>query len=352
MMDTPDCRNSRILIVDDEPRNVALMARVLKNDGFQNIQGTSDPVNGCELYQKFRPNLVLLDLKMPQMDGFQVMSKLHEIAKDNALHVMVITALRDEDTCRKALKAGAEDVLAKPFIIDDFLARIHKMLELHLEADAEDEALFSIVDQVHSLSDTLDRTHLEFFQCLGRTAEFHDEETGYHVVRLSYYSAILGRAAGLSADDCHLLLRASPMHDIGKIAIPDHILFKPEKLDAYEWEIMKSHTVKGAEILSGDESDLIQMARQIALEHHEKWDGSGYPHGVKGEDISLAARIVAICDVFDALTTERCYKKAWTVAQAVQEIESQSGLHFDPWLVEKFKEILPKIIEIKEKFRD
>jgi len=353
MTNLPDCRESKILIVDDEPQNVALLERILKKGGYSNIQGTCDPVNGCELFKHFHPNLVLLDLKMPGMNGFEVMDQLHKIEKDHPVPVMIITALWDRETCQKAMKAGAQDVLGKPFNAGDLLRRVHKTLEAKLESALTDKDLFAIVDQVDSLSTALDRTHLEFFQCLGRAAEFHDNETGQHVIRLSYFSTLLGHAAGMSPEECDLLLRASPMHDIGKIGIPDHILFKPGKLDAYEWKIVKSHTTRGAEILSGgDGSELIRMARDIALEHHEKWDGSGYPNGLKGENISLAARIVAICDVFDALTSERCYKKAWSVEKAVAEIENNKGLHFDPVLVEKFMKILPKILAVMEKFRD
>lgn len=193
---------------------------------------------------------------------------------------------------------------------------------------------------------------MEIIQRLARAGEYRDNETGYHIIRMSRYSEMLGRAIGMTPRECELLLQASPMHDIGKIGIPDSILLHPEKLDADQWEIMKTHVNIGAEILSGSSSKLMNMAKAIALTHHEKWNGSGYPNGLKGEEIPLEGRIVAMADVFDALTSERPYKKAWSIEDAVLELEKNSGEHFDPSLIGKFKKILPSILGIKEAYSD
>ncbi|MBI4384353.1 MAG: HD domain-containing protein [Nitrospinae bacterium] len=198
----------------------------------------------------------------------------------------------------------------------------------------------------------LRETQLEIVRRLGRAAEYRDNETGYHVIRMSLYSESLGKALGMSEKECETLRFASPMHDVGKIGIPDNILLKPGKLDEREWKIMKTHAAIGAEILKGSRSELLKMAEAIALTHQEKWDGSGYPNGLAGEDIPVVGRITAVCDVFDALTSERPYKRAWSVEEAVDYIETQSGKHFDPRLVPLFKSVLPEILENKAKYRE
>jgi putative two-component system response regulator len=198
--------------------------------------------------------------------------------------------------------------------------------------------------------DEIRETRLAIVQRLGRASEYKDNETGMHVIRMSHYSRIIARAAGFSEHEADDLLNAAPMHDVGKIGIPDSIIRKPGKLDADEWREMQRHAEIGAEIIGHDASSLLQMARRIALYHHEKWDGSGYPEGLKGEAIPIEARIVAIADVFDALTSVRPYKKAWTVDDAVNLIVSESGKHFDPTLVSVFVQEIPAILEIKARW--
>jgi putative two-component system response regulator len=195
-------------------------------------------------------------------------------------------------------------------------------------------------------------TRMEIIRRLGRAAEYRDNETGLHIIRMSKFSEILGRTAGMDADWCEMLLNASPMHDIGKIGIPDRILLKPGKFEPEEWEIMKTHAAIGAEILSGHHSDLMEMARVIAITHHEKWDGTGYPNGLKGEDIPLVGRIVALADVFDALTSERPYKKAWSVEDALGYLLENRGMHFDPNLVGVFEKVLPEILAVREQYAE
>jgi len=206
--------------------------------------------------------------------------------------------------------------------------------------------------RVQERTQELFQTQLEIIKRLGLAAEYRDNETGLHIVRMSQISALLAKAAGLDDVEAEMVLNASPMHDIGKIGIPDHILLKPGKLNSEEWVTMQTHTTIGARILSGHHSSLLEMACEIALTHHEKWDGSGYPKGLKGNDIPLTGRIVALADVFDALTSERPYKHAWTARDAVTLIKEDSGKHFDPRLVEQFLSLLPEIVAIKEKYAE
>jgi len=282
---------------------------------------------------------------MPYIDGFQVMEKLNSFEENSYAPVLVLTAQADEDNQLRALHSGAKDFLSKPFTSSEVLARINNMLEVRLLNK-------NLEQKVQERTKELNETRLEIIRRLGHAAEYRDNETGMHVIRMSIYSATIARAAGLDKEECERILKASPMHDLGKIGISDDILLKPGKLDDHQWKIMKTHPGMGAKILSGSQSDLLKMAETIALTHQEKWDGSGYPKGLKGEEIPLVGRIVAIADVFDALTTERPYKKEWPFEKAVALIEEGSGKHFDPQLVAIFKDILPKILEIKEKFAE
>jgi putative two-component system response regulator len=347
-----DVLESKILVVDDQESNVRLLEYLLLRNGYHSVRWTTEPRDVAEIYQEFRPDLVLLDLKMPHMDGVEVMEKLQEIERENPPTIVVITANNDNEEKIRCLASGALDFLAKPFNGVEVAARIKNILnvrQLHNRAHHQNKVLDQKVrERTQELADT----RLEVVQRLCRAAEYRDNETGMHVNRMSRFSCLLAEALGLPASQCELVQHASPMHDIGKIGIPDRILQKPGKLDAGEWEIMKTHTEIGAEILSGSSSKLLQMAENIARSHHEKWDGSGYPNGLKGEDIPIEGRIVAICDVFDAFTSERPYKKKWPVEKAIQEVKNNSGIHFDPVLVNKFLEILPKVLKEMESCRN
>ncbi len=347
-----DVREGKILIVDDEESNVKLLEHLLLQNGFHSIRWTTDSRDAVHIYQDFRPDLVLLDLNMPHMDGHEVMEKIHEIEKETYPSIIVITADNNEEAKIRSLASGALDFLHKPFDIVEVAARIRNTLNVRLLHNRVNHQNKVLDQKIRERTQELSDTRLEVVQRLGRAAEYRDNETGMHVIRMSRYASLLAEAAGLSPDQCELLLHASPMHDIGKIGIPDHILLKPGKLNAAEWETMKTHSDIGAQILSGSGSDLMNMAESIASTHHEKWDGSGYPCRLKGEDIPLEGRIVAICDVFDALTSERPYKHEWPVGKAVQELKDLSGAHFDPALVDKFNDVMPEILKVKERYQD
>ncbi len=343
---------AKILIVDDEKANVLLLEDILENEGYVNFKSMLDSRNALDMYKKFRPDLVLLDLNMPYLDGFQVMEQLKELEKDSYAPVLVLTAQADRNTRLRALALGARDYIEKPFDITEVTQRILNMLEIRLLHNQVRDQNQLLEEKVRLRTRELEETRQEAILRLGRAAEYRDNETGMHVIRMSRLSARLAKEIGLNYEECQLMLQASPMHDVGKIGIPDEILLKPGKLNEKEWEIMKKHPEIGAEILSGGHSAVMQMAETIALTHQDRWDGSGYPHGLKGEKIPLAGRIVAICDVFDALTSKRYYKEAFSIEKSMQIIEQGSGKDFEPALVETFKRVLPEMIRIVKELPD
>lgn len=354
-----DLKAGHIIVVDDEPANLKLVERVLDVGGFKNVTLIEDPTTVIEEYNKKGADLFLIDLNMPVMDGFELIEALTGLNDEFLPPILVLTAQQAQEYRQKALDAGARDFVTKPFVVNELLARVKNQLEMrqaqsmlrqqnqHLEEKVDERT--KELQVAHQL---LHESRLQVVRRLGRAAEYRDNETGLHIIRMSYISVIIGRAASMSEEDLDLLLNASPMHDIGKIGVPDQILLKPGKFEPEEWEIMKTHAQIGADILSGDDSPMMAMAREIALTHHEKWDGSGYPNGLKGESIPLVGRISAIADVFDALTSARPYKKAWEVDAAVDYIKEQSGKHFDPQLIEYFIENLSEIVSIKEKYME
>ena len=342
-----------ILIVDDEPKNVELLRQSLEHDGYENIESTTDSREALPLFEKFNPSLVLLDLRMPHLDGFQVMKQLQSVGKGDSMPpILVLTAQSDNLICLRAFERGARDFMGKPFNIHELLSRVRNSLEVYLLQKALRGQNEMLEQKVQARTEELHSTRLSVIQRLGRAAEYKDNETGNHVIRMSQYSALLAKKIGLDESHCDLILNAAPMHDIGKIGIPDKVLLKPDKLDHDEWAVMKTHVTIGGEILSEDSSELLKLAQKVALQHHERFDGSGYPNGLKGEEIAIETRIVTICDVFDALTSERPYKKAWSVEDAIAELEDKSGSLFEPKLVAEFKEILPEVLAVKEKHSD
>ncbi|MDH5484512.1 MAG: response regulator [Gammaproteobacteria bacterium] len=350
-----DIKSAKILLVDDEAANIKLLERILAMSGFTSVVSTQDPRQVLAMYLEHAPDIILLDLNMPHMDGYDVLDQLHQQVDTDLPPILVLTAQYMQEHRQKAFDKGASDYVTKPFDTSELLSRVSNLLEVHLFHKLIKDQNQMLEQKVEERTRELRKAHkqihdsrLQIVRRLGRAAEYRDNETGLHIIRMSKMASLLARAAGMDEAAADLVLNASPMHDIGKIGIPDNILLKPGKFEADEWEIMKTHAQIGADILSGDDSPLLSMAREIALTHHEKWDGSGYPNGLRGEDIPLVGRITALADVFDALTSERPYKKAWTVEDALNLIREQSGKHFDPALVEAFEELLPEIIKIKE----
>ncbi|MFZ6819262.1 HD domain-containing phosphohydrolase [Undibacterium sp. Ji22W] len=315
----------KILIVDDAPTNLQILRQVLHED--YRLLFALDGEKALRLAQDELPNLILLDVMMPGLTGLDTCKLLKNTPQTKAIPVIFVTALSDASDESAGFDAGAVDYITKPISPAIVRARV----KTHLSLVGVDE---------------LQKTRLQIIQCLGRAAEYRDNETGLHVIRMSHYARILALAAGFSKIYAEELFNAAPMHDIGKIGTPDSVLLKPGKLDQEEWSLMQKHVLMGAEILGEHDSPLLQIARTIALHHHEKYDGSGYPHQIVGDAIPVEARIVAIADVFDALTSVRPYKKAWTVDEAVDLLQKEKGKHFDPELVDLFIAQLPAVLEI------
>lgn len=352
LVDRESLLQARILIVDDQPANVLLLQKILQVEGYRNLVGISDPTQVRDLHQAQPFDLILLDIRMPLLDGFGVMAQLRENAGDDYVAILVLTAQTDEETRLRALKDGATDFVTKPFNRVEVINRIRNLLEvrlLHTQVRQQNQIL---EQRVRERTAELNETRLEIIRRLGLAAEYRDNETGLHIIRMSLYAHRLALQSGLDEAHAELILNASPMHDIGKLGIPDRILLKPGKLDAEEWRIMQGHAQIGADILEGHPSELLQMAARIALCHHEKWDGGGYPRQLKGEDIPVEARIAAVVDVFDALTSVRPYKAAWPLEQALDEIRRLSGSHFEPRLVEHFLAMLPQVREIMTQYAE
>lgn len=352
-------QKSRILIVDDKQPNIELLEDMLSEEGYSNVIGISDSRDAADLYQGFGPDIVLLDLNMPYKDGFQVMAELKQLEPDSYVPILVLTASQDEESRLRALDSGARDFISKPFNRTEVLLRIRNILEvrqLQNQVRQQNEQLekhnLILAETVRERTRELRKTRLEVINRLGRAAEYRDNETGFHIIRMSKMSQVIALAYGMSEQKADILLHASPMHDIGKIGIPDHVLLKPGKLDSEEWEIMKTHTNIGEKILNGHDSKLLLIATEVAITHHEKWDGSGYPKGLSGDDIPITGRICAIADVFDALTSDRPYKKAWSIDQTLELIKQGRGCHFDPDLVDILLEKLDEIIGIKEAYKE
>ena len=344
--------NAKILAVDDQELSIRLLVGILEKAGYRNITQTTDPRLASKLYEKIMPDLIILDLNMPYMDGFQVMSQIRQLEGDNYLPLLMISGEENHEMRFLALESGAKDFLKKPYDRVEVLVRIRNIIEvrmLHNEVRNQNKILDFKVNQ---RTQELYETQLDVIQRLARAVEFRDTETGMHIIRMSHFSAMLAAQAGLKKDICDLILAASPLHDIGKIGIPDSILRKPGKLTPEEWEIMKTHTTIGAELLKGGNSQFLIMASEIALTHHEKWDGTGYPYGISGERIPLIGRICCLCDVFDALMTKRPYKNAWSIEATLEEIRKGKDAHFDPRLVDLFLKIVPELRHVHEKYAD
>lgn len=336
---------ARILIVDDQKLNLIVLRSLLKQHGYINVVTLDDPLQVAPLWLQQRFDLILLDLEMPGMSGIEVMKTLENIEQDAYLPILVITANTEESTRLEALAHGAQDFLNKPFNPSEVLSRIRNMLTVRLLYKRMEDKISERTRQLHE-------TRLEVIRCLGRAAEYRDNETGQHVIRMGQFAAHIAHRMGLSATHCDLILNATPMHDVGKIGIPDRILLKPGRLEPEEFEIIKTHPIIGSNILAGYHDEPLITARKIALTHHEKWNGNGYPNGLKREEIPIESRICAVADVFDALTSKRPYKLAWSVEEALALITRERGEHFDPQAVDALLGGMDVILSIQKTICD
>jgi putative two-component system response regulator len=333
--------NSRILIIDDQPQNVILLEKILRQAGYVHIKGITDSRTALTTFSEFQPDLVAMDLRMPHVDGFALLKQMRSRIPAGAfIPVLVLTADNSRKAKQDALSMGAKDFVTKPLDVMEVSLRIYNLLEtrwLHVELSRHNETL---EEKVRDRTLELEAAQLEILQRLALAAEYRDDCTGQHTQRVGHLAALLGRAIGLPKDHVELIRQAAPLHDVGKIGIPDGILLKPSSLTAEEYSQIKTHTNIGRIILSGSRFPILQMAERIALHHHERWDGHGY-YGIKETDIPLEARIVSIVDVFDVVTHERPYKKAAGVEFAMDTIRQERGKQFDPSLVDVFVNLQP-----------
>lgn len=328
----------RILIVDDETSNIQLMRQILKDKYSLSI--ATDGEKALQLSHSVKPDLILLDVMMPNMDGYEVCKRLKSDKRTANIPVIFVTAKVEIEDEQTGFDVGGVDYIAKPVSKPIVLARI----KTHLKLYDQNRTYRNMVKEQTSELQSSQRAAIHM---LGEAGHYNDTDTAVHIWRMASFASAIARKAGWSVEKAAIIEMAAPMHDTGKIGIDDSILKKPGKLNDEEWKTMKNHSTIGHAILSKSNSHLFEMAADIALYHHEKWDGSGYPSGLKEEDIPESARIVAIADVFDALTMKRPYKKAWTIKKSFDEIEKFKGIHFDPFLVDCFLEIKSEIIELK-----
>lgn len=350
MINSSDILNAKVLVVDDQEANVRLLECILRGAGYTSVASTIDSRQVCELHRQNRYDLILLDLQMPGMDGFQVMKNLKEIETEGYLPVLVITA--EPGHKLRALQAGAKDFLSKPFELAEVRVRVFNMLEVRM-LQKELRNYNEVLEQrVRERTAELQDSYRETIFTMVRAAEYKDEDTGYHLQRISHYCRELAGRLGLDQDFCDLIFFASPMHDIGKIGIPDDVLLKRGRLTPDEVEVMNGHAALGGKILGNSKSPYLQMGAEIALNHHERWNGGGYPNGKRGEAIPLLARIINICDIYDALRSKRPYKPAFDHPKAVDTITRGDGRtqpeHFDPVILETFKQNIESFRDIFE----
>lgn len=339
---------ARILIVDDEPANLEFLRHVLDGQGYAEVLDATDASEAADSLDELAPDVIILDLMMPGFDGFQFMERVKEwLPHDVYVPLLVVTADTAADTRRRALAAGASDFLTKPLSPAEVRLRVRNLVRTRFLHEQLRDQNASLERRVVERTTELEEARQEILDRLARAAEFRDDDTGQHTQRVGWLSARLSQVLGLSDDRVDLMRKAAPLHDIGKIGIPDSILLKEGRLTAEERSLMEAHTGIGARILSGSRYPLLQFAEEIALAHHERWDGGGYPNGLRGEEIPLSGRIVAVADVFDSLTHVRPYKAAWTVQETVTEIKAEAGRHFDPQVVESLLRVVPEAVALK-----
>lgn len=341
----------KILIVDDGPKNIQVVANLLGDKEYDLSYATSG-VRALELIEENRYDLVLLDVMMPGMNGYEVCRKIKSSHLVDDLPVIFLTAKTDEDSLIEAFESGAQDYVTKPFNASELMARIKTHLKLKAFEDSQQVVIDNAMAELKLLNKEIIETQKEVIFTMGSIGETRSKETGLHVKRVAEYSRLLALLSGVDAYEADLIAMASPMHDIGKVGIPDSILHKKGKLTVEEFEVMKSHVTIGYDMLKHSERPIMRTAAIIALQHHEKWDGSGYPSAQREKNIHLYGRITALADVFDALGSARCYKKSWEDEDIFALIKEQSGKHFDPALVNLFFENLDDFFAIRTKYRD
>jgi putative two-component system response regulator len=344
-MSAAELSNARVLVADDEHANVVLLERLLHRWGFADVVSTTSSAQVVALCRRSRPDILLLDLQMPDPNGFRLMDLLaDEIQGPTRLPVVVLSTEITPDVKRRALAGGARDFLTKPLDPTEVELRVRNLLEtrrLQLELQGQNE---SLERRVRERTRDLDMARLETLERLALAGEYRDDNTHEHAERVGRSVGRFAAALGQPVDEVELIRRAAPLHDVGKIGVPDAILLKPGKLDRNEYQLMKRHAGIGHRMLSGSGSRVLQLSAEIALTHHERWDGKGYPAGLRRDEIPLSGRLTAVADVFDALMHRRPYKEAWSIDAALAEIRHEVGRQFDPAVVEVFETLEPEAL--------
>lgn len=344
--------NQRVLIIDDTDVNLRMLGTLVNRLAPAQAHSFTDPLLALEFARHTQVDLVVVDFMMPEMDGLEFIRQFRATPGAQSTPVLMVTA-NDERTVRyRALESGADDFLSKPVDPVEFLARAKNLLKLSDATRKLTNQTAWLAESVRVATQEVRARERETVVCLAKAAEHRDADTGMHILRMSHYSRLIARELKLSDQDQELLLDAAAMHDIGKVAIPDRILLKPGKLDPEELAVMREHAVLGYEMLKESSSPLLQAGAAIALGHHEKFDGSGYPQGQRGEEIPIFSRIVAVADVFDALSSARPYKRAWSMDEAADYLRAGRGGHFDPACVDAFLGAWPEVLEISGRFKD
>jgi two-component system, response regulator RpfG len=348
----PSAKNT-VMVVDDQSTGRAILEQVVRSlDERVAVEGFARPVDAVVWATRNVSDLVLVDYMMPEMDGIEFVKRLRALPGYEHVPIVMVTVHDDRKVRYAALDAGITDFLTKPVDARECLARCRNLLTLRRQHLVLEDRRRLLEHMVEDATREVREREKETLMRLARAGEFRDEETGYHLIRMARYSRLIATALALEPDEAQTIELAAPLHDIGKIGIPDQILLKPDRLDSAEWEIMRRHPVIGHEILKGSASKYVRMGALIALGHHEKYDGSGYPNGLVGDHIPLCARIVAVADVYDALTSVRPYKKAWSSEQAFEYVTTQAGRHFDPRMVDAFTGMKKQILQIQQEWRD
>ncbi len=366
--------HARVMIVDDEPLNTAVVRKYMELEGYTNFITTHDATSARGLIERENPDIILLDIMMPNVSGLDILKELRSTSASLQTPVIILTASTDQETKQRALDLGATDFLTKPVDPSDLLPRVRNALLIKEQNDQLKDYAATLERRVDERTHELARTRLEIIHCLARAAEYRDNETGYHVIRVGRYVGIIARALSLDEARAQIMEHAAPLHDVGKIGVPDSILLKPGRLtpDEFgimkthsglgkrvfecisddEWNIFRHHADIGAKILGGTQSELLTMAARIAITHHERWDGTGYPLALEGINIPLEGRITAVADVFDALSSERPYKPAFPLKKCLDIMEEGRGTHFDPDVLDAFLANTKEIVAVQIEFAD
>jgi putative two-component system response regulator len=366
--------HAKIAIIDDEPTNIKILCRLLSLEGYGKFVSTTDAREGVEIVQREAPDLVLLDLMMPHVSGLDILRSLRAEEETSLTPVVILTASTDHNTRIEALRRGANDFLNKPIDPSELTPRIHNLLLLKRHQDELRDYSGRLEEAVRQRTAQLEASRRDVIHCLARAAEYRDDDTGHHVIRVGKYARVIAAQLGRDREYLDTIEQAAQLHDVGKIGVPDDVLRKPGKLTESEFDLMqrhcgfgkrilqrmspdeelamRRHAGMGAEILNTTESPILDMATRIALTHHEWWDGTGYPLGLKGEDIPLEGRITAVADVFDALSTKRCYKNAFSVVRCFEIMLEERERHFDPHVLDAFLSARSEILEVQLRYAD